>query len=80
MTNTFSGSIAMRSEVEATSSNGLTNVSDWAGCKNPIETPLNIKQGKPTRSPSLTREEQAAERAAWARYEAAGAARSKGPA
>jgi hypothetical protein len=32
-----------------------------------------IKSGKPTRSPILTREERAAERAAWERYEAADA-------
>jgi hypothetical protein len=39
-----------------------------------------IKQGRPTRSPSLTREEQAAERAVWARYEAVGASQAKAPA
>jgi hypothetical protein len=31
-----------------------------------------IKSGRPARSPSITRDEQAALRAAWERYEAAG--------
>jgi hypothetical protein len=32
-----------------------------------------IKGGRPARSPSMTRDEQAAQRAAWERYEMAGA-------
>jgi hypothetical protein len=38
-----------------------------------------IKQGRPARSPILTREERAAERATWERYEPSGG-RSKTPA